>query len=492
MMPDLKETSGTLVVAYLLLLVALPSQAATITVTNTDDSGAGSLRQAVVDAQHGDKIQFHPSLDRHPIVLTSGPLELSERNRDLKISGRGQDKTIIEGSIRVWSLSSEVELLDLTIVNDGVGWGVETEHVTLRITRCSIHGHEAGVVFRGTDGGLDLHIRDSTIRDNGVGVLMVAAPSRTRIERTSVINNSDYGLWCEGFGSGKGSRGTISRSTIRDNAVGIRWNDCGPRRAPLTVTHTTISRNAGTDSWAWGSGLVFADSSSSVMLEHSTISADASAIGPVIHATTRVILKNSIVVGQHSDGNCTAHSITSEGHNLSNDGSCNLTHPTDLTFTDPMLMPLSDNGGPTWTHALRPNSPAIDAGSCLGTRIDQRGMRRPVDVHEILNVDDGCDIGSFEYQRPHATPIYDLLLILIGGDHDLVAPLQDAIQIMERGDPSDDGDAVFHLQAFIAEVEEQRGWTLTDAEANELIGKAQRIIALLSFGTSGGTGWSQQ
>lgn len=40
---------------------------------------------------------------------------------------------------------------------------------------------------------------------------------------------------------------------------------------------------------------------------------------------------------------------------------CNLTEPTDLPNTAPLLGPFQNNGGPTLTHALLPSSPAIDA-----------------------------------------------------------------------------------------------------------------------------------
>jgi hypothetical protein len=80
--------------------------------------------------------------------------------------------------------------------------------------------------------------------------------------------------------------------------------------------------------------------------------------------------------------------------------------------TDPLLGPLQDNGGPNWTHALLPVSPAIDAGDnakCPPT--DQRGFYRPIDGN-----DDGiavCDIGSFEYGSVgpwgiHLIPPYQL------------------------------------------------------------------------------------
>jgi Ca2+-binding RTX toxin-like protein len=56
---------------------------------------------------------------------------------------------------------------------------------------------------------------------------------------------------------------------------------------------------------------------------------------------------------------------------------------------DPLLGPLQDNGGPTFTHALLPGSPAIDAANPnFNVLIDQRGVTRPQG--------NGFDIGAFE------------------------------------------------------------------------------------------------
>ena len=63
--------------------------------------------------------------------------------------------------------------------------------------------------------------------------------------------------------------------------------------------------------------------------------------------------------------------------------------PTDLINTDPLLGPLADNGGPTFTQALLPGSPAIDAGVAVaGVTTDQRGVPRPQGT--------APDIGAFE------------------------------------------------------------------------------------------------
>jgi hypothetical protein len=70
-----------------------------------------------------------------------------------------------------------------------------------------------------------------------------------------------------------------------------------------------------------------------------------------------------------------------------------------LINTDAMLAPLADNGGPTQTEGLYPESPALDrVPSCAPVPLDQRGVTRPVGI--------GCDLGAFEgsVPRPPAAP----------------------------------------------------------------------------------------
>ena len=58
-----------------------------------------------------------------------------------------------------------------------------------------------------------------------------------------------------------------------------------------------------------------------------------------------------------------------------------------------MLGPLANNGGPTFTQALLPGSPAINAGVAVpGVTTDQRGVSRPQGT--------APDIGAFELQMP--------------------------------------------------------------------------------------------
>src|SRR5262245_29392551 len=85
---------GLLMIARIILMIALLSpamasvrsvQAATITVVNTNDSGSGSFRQALVDANDGDTIDFSVTTPA-TITLTSGELLV---NKSIAISGPG-------------------------------------------------------------------------------------------------------------------------------------------------------------------------------------------------------------------------------------------------------------------------------------------------------------------------------------------------------------------------------------------------------------------
>jgi hypothetical protein len=91
--------------------------------------------------------------------------------------------------------------------------------------------------------------------------------------------------------------------------------------------------------------------------------------------------------------------IISLGHNLDSENTCHFDQPTDLINTDPLLGPLQDNGGPTFTHALPEGSPAVDAGDNVGAPpTDQRGVTRPQGTY--------VDIGAYELvqtQEPTVT-----------------------------------------------------------------------------------------
>ena len=76
----------------LLCAMATQAHAATITVTNTNDSGAGSLRQALTIANDGDTINFAVT---GRIILTSGGLVI---DKNVSVSGPGADRLSVDGN----------------------------------------------------------------------------------------------------------------------------------------------------------------------------------------------------------------------------------------------------------------------------------------------------------------------------------------------------------------------------------------------------------
>src|SRR5207248_7807597 len=77
-----------------LLMIPGPATAATLTVTNANDKGSGSLRATITNAKSGDTIVFASSLNGQTITLTSDQLTI---NKNLDIEGPGASLLSISG-----------------------------------------------------------------------------------------------------------------------------------------------------------------------------------------------------------------------------------------------------------------------------------------------------------------------------------------------------------------------------------------------------------
>src|SRR5262252_2934245 len=86
----------SLILVLAIVLSRLPvSRAATITVNSTADAGAGTLRQAIMDAAGGDTINFNLPANS-TITLTSAELMI---NMGLTISGPGAALLTVQRSM---------------------------------------------------------------------------------------------------------------------------------------------------------------------------------------------------------------------------------------------------------------------------------------------------------------------------------------------------------------------------------------------------------
>ena len=150
---------ATTIGALLVYAVAIQVHATTITVINTNDSGPGSLRQALVDAHDGDTVDFDPALKGQTITLITAELVI---NKSITISGPGASLLTVSRAdnppaFRIFNLVAglTVVIQGLTISNGsatqfGCGGGILNAGSTLSVMNCTVSGNSTD----GTGGGI--------------------------------------------------------------------------------------------------------------------------------------------------------------------------------------------------------------------------------------------------------------------------------------------------------------------------------------------------
>jgi hypothetical protein len=208
----------------------------------------------------------------------------------------------------------------------------------------------------------------------------------------AVVVHGNGGAGLDGGGVWNSGVLSIVDSTISDNWAqegGAIFNNLN---AQLSISNSTISSNQ----TIAGTGDVRNISGHPAALTNVTLLAGGSRADGYAGIFGAAQLKNTIIANAGQGANC-AGAVASLGHNVSTDASCNLGALGDKPGVQAQLTGLQHNGGPTPTHALYPNSPAIDAGdngACPAA--DQRGVARPHGA--------ACDIGAYEYVTPPTRP----------------------------------------------------------------------------------------
>src|SRR6059058_632752 len=164
------------VLAIACALFGLPTgQAATITVNNKNDSGPGSLRQALADAHNEDAINFDSSLNGQTITLTSGELVV---NKIVSINGPGPNNLAVDANhaSRVFHVSegASAVISGLSIINGSAsglyGGGIYNNHSTLSVINCTLSGNSAasggGIGNESYQGTATLTVLNSTLSRN--------------------------------------------------------------------------------------------------------------------------------------------------------------------------------------------------------------------------------------------------------------------------------------------------------------------------------------
>jgi hypothetical protein len=217
-------------------------------------------------------------------------------------------------------------------------------------------------------------------------------------------NQADRGGGIYNEGLLRMNRCTVSGNSAIYYGGGIYSDSSGPGGA-MWLTNCTISGNSASE----GGGGIYNNAWAGMSSVYSTIANNqatgASAKGGGFNNWGQATFESTIVAnntaGEAAYNNgftepAQGGVTTSLGNNLCGDNSCGFDQSTDLPNTDPLLDPLQDNGGPTFTHALLHGSPAIDAGNNTGAPdTDQRGTPRPQGTT--------CDIGAYELTQSSVT-----------------------------------------------------------------------------------------
>ncbi len=291
----------------LALVLGGNAQAATFTVTNTSDSGAGSLRQAILAANTtagADTINFTLTTPA-TIKLTTGELHITDA---VTITGPGADKLTLSGEhvSRIFLIDGPegggmaVALSGMTLTN-GVaapsdpfgtsGGAILSGYANVDISATTITGNVAANTgsiatrFRGIGGGIAVYygnvtLTQSTVSGNvagntgtathddggtGYGGGIVVYNGNVTLTQSTVSGNvagntgTVTGISANGLGGGilifiNGNL-TLTQSTVSGNVAGNTGTApngagigggislSGPNRQDLTVTNSTISGN---------------------------------------------------------------------------------------------------------------------------------------------------------------------------------------------------------------------------------------------------------
>jgi hypothetical protein len=417
------------------------AQAATLQVTNCNDSGPGSVRAAVASAASGDTIDLR-GLSCPRITLTSGPIAVAQN--DLTLRGAGLSRIAISGnltdSVIRHSGTGTLHLLGLSVVS---GYREERQALggciysagnikayDIEIRECVAHGvlipprfyrfsagagayalgdidmsysgiisnqaRAKGSVGGGLYAGGKLDLRHVVVRNNyaqaGGGVYVVGALSidHAIFRRNRAFLNSGA-IRTQGEGPATILNSAIYNNRAHGNSGGLGLDGFTEK----LIVNSTISGNRAAF-WSAGVAAGHVTITNSTIAFNNAATCHAAMGGTTFHLESAIVADNTCGVGAADqdlmvlDDN---HPPVEGEDNLVT--SANVPLPADTIGADPMLLPLADNGGRTQTHALATGSPAIDNGNNeAGLAYDQRGPG--------FSRTEGAatDIGAFERQQP--------------------------------------------------------------------------------------------
>jgi hypothetical protein len=434
--PRLTPLSACLAAAFALVA---PAAVAT-TVSNCNDSGAGSLRAVVGSAVNMDIVDLS-QLNGCTITLTTGEIATQANNLTLTAGNGAVNAVTIDGGFstghhnrvltHTGSGTLTVEGLVITdakyssgpVFQGGCIFSAgDVRLIASTVSHCTLFDTTNSGISDAFGGGVwaahSAYLLATTVTNNvtqavgstgnhlarGGGVY---AGSVTAVYSIIANNSAVAASTQSAAGGGIMTTGNlaISYSTISGNQAqiggGVDLNSSGGC-CTATISNSTISGNASSDNFIGSGGLYIRHAT--LILSNSTIAfntTNASASGGVyaqtVHLQSSIIADNT-AAGAPSD--LTAASAATGANNLIFHSSVAVPAGT-LVGVCPRLLPLADNGGAILTHALRDTSPAIDKGNNLGAWMyDERGQFFP----RVFASQ--ADIGAYEWHGNLADRIF--------------------------------------------------------------------------------------
>ena len=394
----------------------------TIEVANCEDSGTGSLRDAVGSAVSGDTVDAS-ALTCGKITMTSGEIAIGVD--DLTIVGPGIDALFIDAQGKSRALNhtgaGTLNLQALTVSRGSyskddsarggcIYSGANVSLVDVTIFACEVSGitqpSGGGIFVGGTlymdrsrlidnlsiASGMAPHPNGSTPAASAMGG--GASSYRIIANRSTISGNSAHSTtdtYTFGGGLFVGPNPFVKVTTIdhnhADRGGGIAL--LGPGTPNFNMD--TISSNSATIS---GGGIY---SLSSLTIRNTTIAfnqSGASGGGIYQYGFLRTLSMDNVIVASNvATDNALDADIGGVVDIFSQSSivmQTTLPLPPDTIRDDPLLLPLADNGGFSRTHAIPDNSPAVDRGINENTTCDERGFPRVYGAEQ--------DIGAYEYQ----------------------------------------------------------------------------------------------
>jgi len=402
---------------------ATPSN--TIPVSNCEDSGPGSLRDAVANAVSGDVIDM-TALTCSRITLTTGAIVIGQH--DLAFVGPGRENLAIDASGSP----------GYGVFYDLGGGNLEISHVTVENGSKYRPDHNArgGCIYSNGN----IAIEHAVVQACGASTVWpysaqgggVFSYGETYLLDTRIVDNAVYSPGSYASGAGVYAMGgfVAKYAQISGNAAHAAnsWGGGVFANGPVFVSYGEISGNAARNR----AGASFADSDgNTATMRNSTVSGNVASskvggiyVRPELFMYNCTVAFNSAAVWNNGAGqyygagvnvnvvstiyssilsNNTVPGVGTPGDIFDLSGNAlgiqgadniimefNIGLPNDTDHGDPGLLPLADNGGPTHTHIPTSFNAQGFGDNILSLPYDQRGPGFPRQTSA------GLTVGAYE------------------------------------------------------------------------------------------------